>query len=152
MCVCPETTVSIWLSICLFFLMIRRPPRSTRTDTLFPYTTLFRSAPLACASAATTELSTPPDMATTMRRRAGFAPSWKSPSIIGAAHKPRRAAMQSRDGFQALAREFTGPSDTRIRSYSRTSGNEKVRRAWVDLGLSRFDKSEAVVEIGKAKD
>src|SRR3546814_9673891 len=28
----------------LFFLMIRRPPRSTRTDTLFPYTTLFRSA------------------------------------------------------------------------------------------------------------
>src|SRR3546814_14238077 len=25
------------------FLMIRRPPRSTRTDTLFPYTTLFRS-------------------------------------------------------------------------------------------------------------
>src|SRR3546814_11395189 len=31
--------------MCLFFffLMIRRPPRSTRTDTLFPYTTLFRS-------------------------------------------------------------------------------------------------------------
>src|SRR3546814_13710839 len=28
-----------------FFLMIRRPPRSTRTDTLFPYTTLFRSRP-----------------------------------------------------------------------------------------------------------
>src|SRR3546814_9893520 len=27
----------------LFFLMIRRPPRSTRTDTLFPYTTLFRN-------------------------------------------------------------------------------------------------------------
>src|SRR3546814_3577245 len=30
--------------------MIRRPPRSTRTDTLFPYTTLFRS--LACAAGA----------------------------------------------------------------------------------------------------
>src|SRR3546814_1952180 len=28
----------------ILFLMIRRPPRSTRTDTLFPYTTLFRSA------------------------------------------------------------------------------------------------------------
>src|SRR3546814_14962257 len=27
----------------VFFLMIRRPPRSTRTDTLFPYPTLFRS-------------------------------------------------------------------------------------------------------------
>src|SRR3546814_962976 len=30
-------------SLLFFFLMIRRPPRSTRTDTLFPYTTLFRS-------------------------------------------------------------------------------------------------------------
>src|SRR3546814_20765809 len=29
--------------IFFFFLMIRRPPRSTLTDTLFPYTTLFRS-------------------------------------------------------------------------------------------------------------
>src|SRR3546814_1089794 len=40
----------------MFFLMIRRPPRSTRTDTLFPYTTLFRSVrtpdipPLPCRS------------------------------------------------------------------------------------------------------
>src|SRR3546814_16946580 len=39
-----------WILVCYvvlfllyFFLMIRRPPRSTRTDTLFPYTTLFRS-------------------------------------------------------------------------------------------------------------
>src|SRR3546814_11034325 len=37
-----------WFTVCsfflfFFFLMIRRPPRSTRTDTLFPYTTLFRS-------------------------------------------------------------------------------------------------------------
>src|SRR3546814_13175515 len=40
----------------VFFLSIRRPPRSTRTDTLFPYTTLFRSnapawRPLQCLSA-----------------------------------------------------------------------------------------------------
>src|SRR3546814_10888414 len=33
------------LRICLFFfLRLRLPPRSTRTDTLFPYTTLFRSS------------------------------------------------------------------------------------------------------------
>src|SRR3546814_12453386 len=31
------------LSMYIFFLMIRLPPSSTRTDTLFPYTTLFRS-------------------------------------------------------------------------------------------------------------
>src|SRR3546814_18569881 len=30
-------------SSCIFFLIIQRPPRSTRTDTLFPYTTLFRA-------------------------------------------------------------------------------------------------------------
>src|SRR3546814_15613222 len=32
-----------YVILSFFFLMIRRPPRSTRTDTLFPYTTLFRS-------------------------------------------------------------------------------------------------------------
>src|SRR3546814_13218025 len=32
-----------YMCVFIFFLMIRRPPRSTRTDTLFPYTTLFRS-------------------------------------------------------------------------------------------------------------
>src|SRR3546814_15150058 len=58
----PATTVCIsakniirdrsCLSMCQmlnFFLMIRRPPRSTRTDTLFPYTTLFRSFRIRCA-------------------------------------------------------------------------------------------------------
>src|SRR3546814_6766532 len=34
--------------IIVFFLMVRRPPRSTRTATLFPYTTLFRSVPRRC--------------------------------------------------------------------------------------------------------
>src|SRR3546814_18513771 len=44
-----EIFVVIWscyvsvVVIVFFVLMIRRPPRSTRTDTLFPYTTLFRS-------------------------------------------------------------------------------------------------------------
>src|SRR3546814_12182995 len=33
----------IWCAFDVFFLMTRLPPRSTRTDTLFPYTTLFRS-------------------------------------------------------------------------------------------------------------
>src|SRR3546814_20720340 len=32
----------LYAHLFFFFLMIRRPPRSTRTDTLFPYTTLFR--------------------------------------------------------------------------------------------------------------
>src|SRR3546814_11912912 len=39
--------LSCSLSCSFFFLMIRRPPRSTRTATLFPYTTLFRSRRIA---------------------------------------------------------------------------------------------------------
>src|SRR3546814_13051441 len=47
MCVdCFLSVLRVVISDCLFivvFLFIRRPPRSTRPDTLFPYTTLFRS-------------------------------------------------------------------------------------------------------------
>src|SRR3546814_10187256 len=46
--------------------MIRRPPRSTRTDTLFPYTTLFRSV-LAAAR----------DRARASRRTANSSPGWR---------------------------------------------------------------------------
>src|SRR3546814_8909608 len=46
------------MSVRFFFLMIRRPPISTRTDTLFPYTTLFRSrSPGITFSIAITPLS-----------------------------------------------------------------------------------------------
>src|SRR3546814_5586849 len=41
----------MFIHVCFFFLMTRRHPRSTRTDTLFPYTTLFRSH--RCRSAST---------------------------------------------------------------------------------------------------
>src|SRR3546814_13386458 len=40
----PSTTSLLSSTNLFFFLIIRRPPRTTRTDTLFPYTTLFRSA------------------------------------------------------------------------------------------------------------
>src|SRR3546814_6409439 len=42
LCICSIVTIRYMCSF-FFFLLIRRPPRSTRTDTLFPYTTLFRS-------------------------------------------------------------------------------------------------------------
>src|SRR3546814_15388263 len=48
--------VSQWHHFCLFVLMIRRPPRSTRTDTLFPYTTLFRSVSTVPSSKVMTTL------------------------------------------------------------------------------------------------
>src|SRR3546814_3716079 len=36
-------SISLISILCVFFFRLRRPPRSTRTDTLLPYTTLFRS-------------------------------------------------------------------------------------------------------------
>src|SRR3546814_15298228 len=44
--------LTVLISYLVFFLMIRRPPRSTHTDTLFPYTTLFRSIVAGTAIAA----------------------------------------------------------------------------------------------------
>src|SRR3546814_5313407 len=40
--------------------MIRRPPRSTRTDTLFPYTTLFRSQPVSAGGSCPRANASPP--------------------------------------------------------------------------------------------
>src|SRR3546814_11301585 len=86
--------------LCFFFLMIRRPPRSTRTDTLFPYTTLFRSC--AWCVIPSSPLCPPRPWA---RKRSGSkdgkvviaAPvtrgRWVSPSVqdrIGHRLKPRR--------------------------------------------------------------
>src|SRR3546814_19508479 len=47
--------------------MIRRPPRSTRTDTLFPYTTLFRSRVMAETGAAAVKMEGGEAMAETVR-------------------------------------------------------------------------------------
>src|SRR3546814_18017152 len=44
------------LPVFFFFLIIRRPPRSTGTDTLFPYTTLFRSGCFRCEHATVTAM------------------------------------------------------------------------------------------------
>src|SRR3546814_10311248 len=56
--------------------MIRRPPRSTRTDTLFPYTTLFRSR--ACCSPGLRRCATNPGYQS-MRADAVVTGCWKAP-------------------------------------------------------------------------
>src|SRR3546814_16795681 len=49
--------LTLYIVIVFFFLMIRRPPRSTRTDTLLPYTTLFRSRRTSPGRGADTQLA-----------------------------------------------------------------------------------------------
>src|SRR3546814_13604083 len=64
-----------------FFLMIRRPPRSTRTDTLFPYTTLFRSVHVGGAQVRPDERPDVDGRASgleTLRDRSGRRARWRS--------------------------------------------------------------------------
>src|SRR3546814_2215030 len=78
--------------IYLCFLSIRQPPRSTRTDTLFPYTTLFRSA----------------------RRGARHAPRRACPSDAAAA--PTHARRTSRQGREERSEEHTSELQSLMRS------------------------------------
>src|SRR3546814_8979085 len=83
--------------ICVFFfLMIRRPPRSTRTDTLFPYTTLFRSSG-HCNSAV---IFAPHDDAAHPRNIA--APSDRTARRGGGAELPRRRPERSEEHTSEL--------------------------------------------------
>src|SRR3546814_1277613 len=81
--------------------MIRRPPSSTRTDTLFPYTTLFRSlcvrGHLKCGS-----------------RRHFAAPSGSSGPVSEPARETRRAATNRRN--QARSEEHTSELQSLMRS------------------------------------
>src|SRR3546814_575288 len=102
----------------VFFLMIRRPPRSTRTDTLFPYTTLFRSrsrraSGSPCAPARRSTRPTCP--VPTPRPRAGPPPALRHPRR---AHPPR-PAPRCRRSRAAPACSRTG----RARSASRGCGS-----------------------------
>src|SRR3546814_1090784 len=87
----------------IFFLMQRRPPKSTRTDTLFPYTTLFRSwvvsrlnstPPACCSWPPSAPLMTSPSPAAISR-------SWKKP---GTKPSAARRSEEHTSELQSLMR------------------------------------------------
>src|SRR3546814_10844684 len=65
--------------------MIRRPPRSTRTDTLFPYTTLFRSHCRACQRERAQNHMAPPQQAVMADWRVSFRHQSAAAGVAGAA-------------------------------------------------------------------
>src|SRR3546814_8946143 len=92
----------------IFFLMIRRPPRSTRTDTLFPYTTLFRSligAPKFCGGA---RLRDGGD------RRPAFAAQLRADRIVGAQRQENPAARRVAKACRHQRIEVERKSDRRF--------------------------------------
>src|SRR3546814_13818242 len=74
-----------------FFLMIRRPPRSTRTDTLFPYTTLFRAASLRSIAADWNERGI-------LTSTGG---TWEGPEVRSMLLRPRNAGIVKHRGEEA---------------------------------------------------
>src|SRR3546814_6181433 len=74
--------------------MIRRPPRSTRTDTLFPYTTLFRSTAPKSAVAAALEVPTAAPRARE-RRQAVVLPSHRTFKAIADAPTSERGNIKT---------------------------------------------------------
>src|SRR3546814_5186259 len=79
----------------LFVLMLRPPPRSTRTDTLFPYTTLFRSALDSCEQdrALGTRLDVDPDDLALPRPARGCPQSART-GVARAGGTPRRLSRE----------------------------------------------------------
>src|SRR3546814_18251494 len=88
---------------CIFFLIIRRPPGPTRTDTLFPYTTLFRSTGSGKPRTAPTAITSPPPTGTTLRP-----PRAATPVTPPTAPRP---ATPASGASQAAA---TGPTRTPV--------------------------------------
>src|SRR3546814_1752707 len=80
--------------------MIRRPPRSTRTDTLFPYTTLFRSA---CTTAPTISRATSvPTACGTSRGGSSTPRPTPSPTRTAARYRPARRCTRSEEHTSEL--------------------------------------------------
>src|SRR3546814_16513724 len=100
--------------------MIRRPPRSTRTDTLFPYTTLFRS----------------PDEEEQDRGAYG---RWQ-------AHRARQAGSEGREGQRNPDREAYHRRDRRARA--RPAPCSRRRQALLDLS-SRDDPARTADEAAR---
>src|SRR3546814_4879087 len=113
----------------IFFLMIRRPPRSTRTDTLFPYTTLFRS--------------NPPFMPRFLSMK-----DWNAPSPQGKKPKPLRPHVDRRD--QPPVRRV-GQPHRRLEAQRQGSGDgEANARARPPARLPRHAAGEGFEQIGRA--
>src|SRR3546814_14655779 len=92
--------------------MIRRPPRSTRTDTLFPYTTLFRSADHGIAR--DLERADPGGPAPAAARGGGAAPQRRDRRLRPAAqrHEPCRTGAADRARLRPAAPDGCGPAHT----------------------------------------
>src|SRR3546814_1629383 len=117
----------------VFFLMLRRPPRSTRTDTLFPYTTLFRSS-ASCPRRAVRRERLPLAFPPSAHLRRGPARSRCDRFLLGAGAQdyaapgrdpPSAGLGRAGEGFGGIARTNNGAI---FRSEEHTSELQSLMR------------------------
>src|SRR3546814_5983770 len=107
--------------------MIRRPPRSTRTDTLFPYTTLFRSS----AADERADLATRPEQALIYRLSGDYNPLHADPAVAAAAGLDRpilHGLCTYGIAGRALLAALCGNDPARLRSEEHTSELQSLMR------------------------
>src|SRR3546814_2530481 len=124
---------------CFFFLMIRRPPRSTRTDTLFPYTTLFRSAhafELACAKAGIDHRLTKPNHPWTNGQVERMNRTIKEATV-------RRYYYDSHDRLRAHLADFLAAYNfaKRLQALKGLTPYEYICKLWTDRKCKRLNSS-----------
>src|SRR3546814_2720824 len=121
--------------------MIRRPPRSTRTDTLFPYTTLFRS-PGASPQASARDLSSP-----------GGGQQRPSPADGGGSGVSAGPAAPAATGGRGLRRTDPHPSPHRLSLVRRrppSPPDDRTRAHLFVQGRRRRTSRDAPRQIGRA--
>src|SRR3546814_17742640 len=114
--------------------MIRRPPRSTRTDTLFPYTTLFRSQAAAVKYAMGLDLAKAAGIALDGERqryiegvKAAYAPQIAEAAALDAKTKAMQAARTSMSGLiKAQAAAAIAQEQRNQQQIGRASCRERV--------------------------
>src|SRR3546814_3790771 len=113
--------------------MIRRPPRSTRTDTLFPYTTLFRSKPRKGGGSAAPVAENGSDGAADRRRGARF-----QQSAYGCSERTGFDGSHLRPGKD---RKTEGGHSSRDRSRRKTDAAAFDLCAQIDRKRTRLNSS-----------
>src|SRR3546814_15299545 len=127
----------MYCDLFFFFLMRRRPPRATRTDTLFPDTTLFRAGCVAPGSTSTTGATAPRASSSVGIRTRTRSRRWPPRS----AHYERRAADAAQPARPAAL--HTGDADLGI-DVDRHQGATRRRPAELEIG--RASCRERVVQ------
>src|SRR3546814_4250807 len=129
------------MSVLCFFLIIRRTPRSTRTDTLFPYTTLFRSwgSPAQTAPSSSVKLEvSPPDYRQNCQHACFPSPnlliprSWKGPGL-GEGRRIMNGDSSTPIGHQYALAMLDG-GEEKVRSVALAAGPQLTMDAFLQIG------------------